>query len=522
MVGFSSNSIKVNETVTITVTPSQELISPSYVYEVSDLEKASVSKDGVLTAKAVGTVKVTVSTKVKSKKIEGKSGDLTIQSADITVSSLSLIEPDSVVGIGSTVLLAVVYTPANSTLKSVLFVSSDPSILSVDSLGNITGVAVGSATITVTSTSNPSVSYTSNLIYVGINYVARILDYSSTLDIGETSGIIVSYSPENTTYKDVTYVSSDPFILTVDSLGIMTGIAVGSAKVIINNSYYKETWTTEYIEVKNPLIGISLQSPNSLAVGERGDIIVTLNPGDTSYPNVSYTSSDPSILAVDSNGVIYGVSEGTTVITVRSISNPSIFNVTTLIYVYNPLVSLSVLSPTYLKIDESLSLSIGYTPENIFNQGVSFLSSDNTVLTVNSSGVITGIKEGVARVTVTSLTNSQIFKVSEDITVYRAFDSLSVTSPDKIGIGSSLTLTVKFNPSNATYKNVSFVSSNSLVLSVNSSGLISGLTEGVAFIYIIPEFEPDNFIVSSNIGVYDQEYVDALEFVEDYYKYNLL
>ncbi|MDK2937729.1 MAG: thermitase [Eubacteriaceae bacterium] len=79
---------------------------------------------------------------------------------------------------GNTNGLSVVYSPVNTTeSKTVSWSSSDPSIASVDSDGNVTGVSAGSATITATVgefSSSCTVNVVESLIDIGINYQTHV------------------------------------------------------------------------------------------------------------------------------------------------------------------------------------------------------------------------------------------------------------------------------------------------------------------------------------------------------------
>ncbi|MGE4509052.1 MAG: S8 family serine peptidase [Eubacteriaceae bacterium] len=79
---------------------------------------------------------------------------------------------------GNTNGLSVVYSPVNTTeSKTVSWSSSDPSIASVDSDGNVTGVSAGSATITATVgdfSSACTVNVVESLIDIGINYQTHV------------------------------------------------------------------------------------------------------------------------------------------------------------------------------------------------------------------------------------------------------------------------------------------------------------------------------------------------------------
>ena len=80
---------------------------------------------------------------------EGNEGDGTV----VEATGVTLDQPTLSLGVGENTTLLATVAPENATDKSVTWVSSDPAIATVDSVGVVTGVAAGTATITVTTTS---------------------------------------------------------------------------------------------------------------------------------------------------------------------------------------------------------------------------------------------------------------------------------------------------------------------------------------------------------------------------------
>ena len=80
---------------------------------------------------------------------EGNGGDGTV----VEATGVTLDQPTLSLGVGESTTLLATVAPENATDNSVTWVSSDPAIATVDSVGVVTGVAAGDATITVTTTS---------------------------------------------------------------------------------------------------------------------------------------------------------------------------------------------------------------------------------------------------------------------------------------------------------------------------------------------------------------------------------
>ena len=127
-------------------------------------------------------------------------------------------------------------------------------------------------------------------------------------------------------------------------------------------------------------------------------------PADTDMTDVTWTSSNPSVAAVNSNGLVYGYSVGTATITAsmvneygRTISGSCEVNVHTVsatgvaIYAAN----------TELSIGQTTQLHQLLTPSDTTNQNVTWSSSNSSVASVDANtGVVTAISAGTAVITV--------------------------------------------------------------------------------------------------------------------------
>jgi lysophospholipase L1-like esterase len=123
----------------------------------TDPTKATVSANGLVTAVAIGT------TTIRATTIDGgfiANLALSVVST-IPVASVDLSPAAVSIGVTSTVQLTATVSPANASNKAVTYVSSDPSKVTVSSTGLVTGVALGSANITVTTTAGGFTDVTS-------------------------------------------------------------------------------------------------------------------------------------------------------------------------------------------------------------------------------------------------------------------------------------------------------------------------------------------------------------------------
>jgi hypothetical protein len=128
-------------------------------------------------------------------------------------------------------------------------------------------------------------------------------------------------------------------------------------------------------------------------------------------------------------------------------------------------------------------ITASVVPENATNKKLTYTSSDSKVAVVTSSGVVTGISSGTAKITVSASNGKN--KVI-DITV----NSVAVTgvSLDQSSVETTVAGTVQLKetvlPENATNKSVTWTSKDSTIASVTQDGVVTGVAAGTTKIIV--------------------------------------
>ena len=123
-----------------------------------------------------------------------------------------------------------------------------------------------------------------------------------------------------------------------------------------------------------------------------------------------------------------------------------------------------------------------FNPIDTSDQRVTYKSSDSSIIKVSDDGTVTALKNGTAKVTVTSKDNTSI-KAECNITVVTSASSISLTPTEsEIEVGSSVQLTGTIEPGDVTTNSLTWVSSNEDVAHVDENGLVTGMSVGNATI----------------------------------------
>ena len=246
----------------------------------------------------------------------GPTGPTTVAVTGVTLNktSLSLVE-------GNSETLTATVSPDNATNKAVSWKSSDASIASVDGTGKMTAVKAGSATITVSTTDGSKTATCSVTVTPKTISVTGVAIEPSTLEIkeGATFQLKATVSPADAS-QAVDWASPSPHIATVDQNGLLTAVAPGTVRIVVRSKAFtdKQGFCDVTVTQDNTLTGISLDADEiTIAAGDSRNLTVIFYPEYASNKNVTWKSSDASVVTV-SDGKVFGLKEGTATVTATS------------------------------------------------------------------------------------------------------------------------------------------------------------------------------------------------------------
>jgi uncharacterized protein YjdB len=180
----------------------------------------------------------------------------------------------------------------------------------------------------------------------------------------------------------------------------------------------------------------------TLGLDKSETLVATVSPSNATNQTVTWSSSNPAVASVSSNGKLTGLKEGTTTITVRTSDGgkTATCKVTVKDVVKVKGVRLNESSVT-LGVDDTYTLKATVNPSDATNTNVTWKSSNTSVATVNSSGKVTAKKEGTATITVTTEDGS--YKATCKVTVKKSYGSELSLSDDEITMDTYDETTVK-------------------------------------------------------------------------------
>jgi uncharacterized protein (TIGR02145 family) len=132
---------------------------------------------------------------------------------------------------------------------------------------------------------------------------------------------------------------------------------------------------------------------------------------------------------------------------------------------------------------DSETLTATVAPETATNKAVTWTSSDNTVASVDSNGLVIALKDGSTTITVTTADGAKTADCA--VTVSVAVTGVTLNkSTLLLTLGATETLTATVAPETATNKAVTWSTGDSTTATVSADGLVTAVKEGTVTITV--------------------------------------
>lgn len=402
---LSTNQVTLNiaqtSQLTATVAPTTAF-NKTLTWSTSNSQVASVSNSGLVTGLTAGSATVTARATDGSNVSATATITVLGSGINIPVTNLTLAQTSGTLHPGDTVQLVPVIAPPNATDKTVIWSSNNALVATVNNQGLVSAQSTyGTCIITATSNNNRArvATYTLN---VTVPVASITLSASSaSLTLNQNRTVVATVRPNNAGNKTVIWTTSNPLIVTVNSSGTITGRGNGNA-IIIATTQDMGLTATVAVTVTTPVQGVTLNpSLTTVNVGSTFQAVATTVPSTASNQNVTWRSSNPAFATINQAGLITGVANGTSIITVTTQDGARKASMT--VRVTTPVVSVA-LSQTSVSLSrgQRTTLSQIIQPPNASNTLVSWTSSNNNVATVTTRGVVRGVNTGTANITATT------------------------------------------------------------------------------------------------------------------------
>lgn len=300
---------------------------------------------------------------------------------------------------------------------------------------------------------------------------------SSSLTLGLGVNAQLSATPSPSQAKSVfEWESSNSAVATVNGSGFVTGVSEGTATITAkarNNVSCSCQVTVRRIQCTSLIID---PSPLWVYLGSTLQLRASCTPSNM-QEKISWNTDNAHIASVDENGLVHANGLGKVNITASVASGKSSSRSLTVIPV--PVSGITMQNPAKKTLDlgESITLGCSVMPNNATNKVLSWSTSNKKIAVVDGNGKVTAVGKGDATITATTMDGSKK-KASVSLKIVSFVHGIALSGPDTLTSGNKAKLALTVSPSSASNKDVSWASSNSAVVTVNSKGQIAAMQVG--------------------------------------------
>ena len=483
-------TITVGQTLQLDVTvrgpANQELTGRSVLWSSGAPTVATVSPTGAVKALAAGTAIIFAN-------VEGVIGSTSVTVRQVAVGSVVVTPSTASVAVGGSVQLSATVKDASGaelTGRLVGWSSSDEAVAVVSSTGRVSGLKVGTATITASSEGK---SGTATVTVTGAPVASVVVTPSTaTVTVGQSVDLnaqTLDASGAVLTGRAVTWTTSNSGVATVSQSGGVTGVAAGTATITATSE--GKTGTATITVQPAPVASVTVSPPTlSLQVGQTGTLTATTRDASNNVltgRTVTWSSSNTGVATVAPNGTVTAVAAGSATITATSEGKSGTAAVTV---TAAPVGSVNV-TPSSATVSVAFTTQLAATVRDVngvtvTSASVTWSTSNALVAAVSQTGVVTGLLPGTATITATSGGQSG----TSAITVQLAPVATVTVSPSQLNLRDrdgqrtgTLTATTRDALGNVlTGRVVTWSSSNTNVATVDQSGVVTAQNKGSAII----------------------------------------
>ena len=349
--------------------------------------------------------------------------------------------------VGQTQQLEVTVTPKTAQV-TLAWTSDNEAVAVVDDEGNVTGVAPGTAEVSVTAdeaVAKCKVVVTSPKPQ-GLSLDVETLD----MTLGQTHKLEATVTPAGAVADDIQWSSSNESVATVKD-GTVTAVSEGKAVISVSCNGGKliaecEVTVAKQAEEKVKVSSINMVQKLELIVEQSYTLSVSVLPVNADDKTVTF-SVDGECVSVDQTGKIVALAEGTAVVTAKANDDSGVkaeCNVTVKA-ASGETPPDDVLTGVFIKTDgnaldvqveKDLQLYLGCVPETAVPNTVSWTIDNDDLAQVNQDGLLTGLSTAKdsgnewSKVVVTVNADGKTASVSIRV-IPRQPDSIEVDLPDK-------------------------------------------------------------------------------------------
>ena len=369
--------------------------------------------------------------------------------------------------------------PTQASNTKLNWTSDNKSVATVDGNGVVIPVKNGTCNITATTADGTNIKGNCN-ITVDIKPQVVGLDKTSyTFNDTKNMQLKATILPTQASNTKLNWTSDNKSVATVDGNGVVTPVKNGTCNITATTADGTNIKGNCNITVdfKVTSISFSTTSYTITSVNQTPSFREKISPSNAANKSVKWTSSDENVAKVSSSGVIKPVKSGTCKIIATTTDGTNLsasIGITVDIKATKITLDKTNINLTNEKYSDKITAKI--EPSEASDK-VKYTSSDTSIATVSSDGVVTAVGSGTCKITAAPTDGSKV-TASCDVTVDIKTTGMKL---DKTNYTFNKAETIKINPvitPSKASKKLTWASSNTKVAIVSSDGKVTPVGKG--------------------------------------------
>lgn len=323
---------------------------------------------------------------------------------------------------------------------------------------------------------------------------------SLTLQVNQTRQLVATISPNTASSQSISWSTSNSQIATVSSNGLVTALGPGSAIITATTTDGTALSANCALTVSGASVtvtGVQLNTAGfALYPTQTYQLVATVSPANATDKTVAWTSNS-SNGSVSDTGLVTAISAGAFRITATTQNGgfTAVANFTVTV----PVTGVSLNTTSYnLRVGQSARMDPIIIPSDATNKSVTYISTNSSVATVNSLGVIAAIGNGTCTITVRTVNGNFTASATVNVTTLVSKITLNASRITKLTTGQTYRTVARVTPENANNKTLAWSSSDINVATVSAVGLVTAIGNGVS---VIAATSTDGSNISANFTV---------------------
>ncbi len=298
------------------------------------------------------------------------------------------------VRVGQSTTLSALVSADDGASTAVTWTSSEPAVATVNAQGRVTGIAIGSTTVSARSISDSSISAVATVI---VSPPRGVIISPSQLSVGkgESRALSAQVFLDAGEPTNIIWRTNHRLLASVDASGVVRGIEDGTAVIVAMAAADTMLRAEARVSVLPVVRSITvLPGSAQLNIGHSVSFRATVIVDQGASNAITWSSSNPAIVSVTGQGVATAIGIGTAEIRARSTGDSTRQSVAQVVVAPRPVILQLSARELSLTIGGLASVSATVSGDPLIPTAVNWMSRNSAIASISNQGAVMAVGRG--------------------------------------------------------------------------------------------------------------------------------